>query len=169
MCDFAHGQILTVKNIYPNSLLNFCFFHFSQIIWKRFNKYRIIGKRIYEFNSTLLFNLHMLCFIKLEQVNYFFTKIKNKFDKNENTKKIFTYFNRNWLKTKYPIKLWNYFEKLKYVNENEIVRYIFTNNINENINKSLNYSLLKSRASYDDFIFSLEQFEKQFSSKLENS
>lgn len=78
------------------------------------------------------------------------------------------YFNRNWLKTKYPIKLWNYYNKLNGANNNEIDRYILTNNINENINRYLNNSLSKSRVSYEDFVKSLEDVEKQFSIKLEN-
>lgn len=44
MCDFSKGQILDAKNRYPNSLLNCCFFQFSQIIWKKFNKYKMTVK-----------------------------------------------------------------------------------------------------------------------------
>ena len=81
----------------------------------------------------------------------------------------FNYFSRNWLNTKYPIKLWNFYEKLKDANKNERDRYITTNNLNVNINRYLNNALIKSRVSYEDFIFSLREVEKQFSVKVENS
>ena len=47
MCDFEKGQILAVTKIYANSLLNFCFFHFSQILWMKFKKYGMGGKGTY--------------------------------------------------------------------------------------------------------------------------
>ena len=40
------------------------------------------GKGKYEFNSTLLSNIQLLCFIKPEWVNYFFNKIKKNFEVN---------------------------------------------------------------------------------------
>ena len=81
----------------------------------------------------------------------------------------FDYFSRNWLNTKYPIKLWNFYEKLKDVSYNEKDRYITTNNLNENINRYLNNALIKSRVSYENFIFSLREIEKQFTAKVENA
>ena len=44
MCDFAKGQILAANKVYPNSLLNCCFFHFSQNMWMKFKKYKMGGK-----------------------------------------------------------------------------------------------------------------------------
>ena len=63
----------------------------------------------------------------------------------------------------------NFYEKLKVGSNNEKDRYITTNNLNENINRYLNNDLIKSRVSYDDFIFSLREVEKQFTVKVENA
>ena len=82
MCDFAKGQIIAANKIFPNSLLNCCFFHFSQIIWRKFKFYGMTGKGKYEFNSTLLSNIQLLCFIKPELIYYLFNKIKRKFEVN---------------------------------------------------------------------------------------
>ena len=41
--------------------------------------------------------------------------------------------------------------------------------MNENINRYLNNDLIKSRVSYDDFIFSLREVEKQFTVKVKNA
>ena len=81
----------------------------------------------------------------------------------------FNYFSRNWLNTKYPIKLWNFYEKLKDASNNEKDRYITINNLNKNINRYLNNALIKSRVSYEDFIFSMRQVEKQFTVKVKNA
>ena len=63
----------------------------------------------------------------------------------------------------------DFYEKLNGATKNEIKRYMFTNNLNENIIRYLNRSLIKSRVSYEDFIFSLREVESQFSVKNENS
>ena len=73
------------------------------------------------------------------------------------------------MKNKYSIKLWNYYDKINNANNNEIDRYILTNNINEKNNKYFNNSFTKSRVSYEIFVKSLEEVEKQFSIKLENN
>ena len=41
--------------------------------------------------------------------------------------------------------------------------------MNENINRYLNNALINSRVSYEDFIFSLREVEKQFTVKVENA
>ena len=73
------------------------------------------------------------------------------------------------VKNKISFKLSNFYEKLNGATNNEIKRYIFTNNLNENINRYLNRSLIKSRVSYEDFLFSLREVKSQFSVKIENS
>ena len=75
MCDFDKGQILSINKVFPNRLLNCCFFHFSEIIRMKFKKYKMGGKGTYDFNYSLLFNIQLLCFIKPIWIDYFFNKI----------------------------------------------------------------------------------------------
>ena len=37
MCDFNLAQINAMKAIFPDGLINTCFFHFCQAIWKNFS------------------------------------------------------------------------------------------------------------------------------------
>ena len=64
MCDFDKGQILSINKVFPNRLLNCCFFHFLQIMWMKFKKYKMRGKWTYDCIYSLLFNIQLLCFIK---------------------------------------------------------------------------------------------------------
>lgn len=68
-----------------------CFFHYSQAIWKNMIKNGLGGKGTYLKNHELLLNLQCLCFIKKENIDNMFNKIKRKC-KNENCKNFFHIF-----------------------------------------------------------------------------
>ena len=68
MCDFNLAQINAIKAIFPQCLINTCFFHFSQAIWKNFRKYDLCGKNTYNDNLELLFNIQLMNFIKRENM-----------------------------------------------------------------------------------------------------
>ena len=117
---------------------------------------------------TILFNLGLLCFIPRNKINSLFKKIRKKFDINDNTNKLFNYFNKYWLGKRYPIKLWNYYDRLHNASNNSLSKYITTNNLNENINKFLNLNLIGSRNSFENFKDSIENVYIQFEEKLAN-
>ena len=112
MSDFALGQIKAAIKIFPIVLYNGCFFHWSQCIWNKFQDLGLGGKGTYKKNITLLFNLQILCFISPTKIKPLYKKIKNKFDTNSATEKFFKYFSNNWLGNRYPIKIWNYYDRL---------------------------------------------------------
>jgi hypothetical protein len=64
MCDFSKAQIKSIQKFFKDCKLHCCFFHFSQCIWNIFRKYNLCGKNTYNENSSLLFNIQILCFIK---------------------------------------------------------------------------------------------------------
>ena len=66
--NLVKGNIITVNKIIPK-VIKLMLFHFSQIICRKFKFYGITGKGKYEFNSTLLSNIQILCFIKPELIN----------------------------------------------------------------------------------------------------
>ena len=78
MCDFRISQIKACKNIFPQTNIHCCFFHFSQSIWNHFKKYELCGEGKYLENTELLFNLQTLCFIKKDKIESFFSKIQKK-------------------------------------------------------------------------------------------
>ena len=73
---------------------------------------------------TILFNLELLCYIPLNKVNSLFKKIRKKFDINDNTNKLFNYFNKYWLGKRYPIKLWNYYDRPQIIHYLNILQLI---------------------------------------------
>ena len=168
MSDFAIGQIKACQKIFPNCLFNGCFFHWTQSIWKKFQDYGLGGKGTYIFNITLLFNLQVLCFIKRDKVPSLYKKIKNKFDINDNTEKFFNYFKNNWLGKRYPLKIWNYYDRLNLASNNSLSRYITTNNLNENINRFLNQGLKRGKTSFENFLESIKNVYIQFEEKTQN-
>ena len=76
MCDFNLAQINAVKNTFPECIINTCFFHFSQAIWKNFRKYDFCGKGTYNDNNELLFNIQLMCFIDRDNIVIFYKDFK---------------------------------------------------------------------------------------------
>ena len=74
--EILNSPIKLINEIFPRCNIHGCFFHFSQGLWNHFRKYGLCGKNTYLNNSELLFNLQILCFIPLEEVEDFYNKKK---------------------------------------------------------------------------------------------
>ena len=144
MCDFRISQIKAVKYNFPRSNIHCCFFHYSQALWKHFMKYGLGGKNTYLDNSELLFNLQLLCFIDIENIEDFYKKIVKTYKENK-YKNFFNYSKKTWLGKTIPKKLWNFSDILD--DEKNFDQFSFTNNASENINRYLNRNLKKARCS----------------------
>ena len=166
MCDFSKAQIKSIQKIFKYCKLHCCFFHFSQCIWNKFRKYNLCGKNAYNENSSLLFNIQILCFIKKKYLKNFYKKIKNKFN-NAKYKNFFNYFERNWMGSKYPVNIWNFSELIDDDNNKKIFQ--FTNNITENLNKQLNKYLKRGKCSNVTFREVILQVILQFENKCINT
>ena len=146
MCDFRTSQIKAVKKIFPHTNIHCCFFHYSQALWNNMKKYNLCGEGTYTRNAELLFNLQILCFIKKEKVEYLSEKITKKYRQNL-FKKFFICFKRTWLGKTIPIPLWNYSDLIEEENYISNIKFHYTNNICENINRYLNINLKKAKCS----------------------
>ena len=168
MCDFRTSQIKAAKKIFPHANIHCCFFHYSQALWNNMKKYNLSGEGTYAQNAELLFNLQILCFIKKEKVEYLFEKITKKYKQNL-FKKFFIYFKRTWLGKTIPIPLWNYSDLIE-EEENSIsnIKFHYTNNICENINRFLNINLKKAKCSSIFFKESILNVMDQFNNKTNN-
>ena len=103
ICDFNPAQINAMKSIFPDCLINTCFFHFSQAIWKNFRKYDLCGKDTYNNNNLeLLFNIQLMNFMNRDNIENFYKELKRHYKENK-YKKFFNYFSRTWLGNSYPI------------------------------------------------------------------
>ena len=97
----------------------------------------------------MLLNLQILCFIKIDKLDYFYGKIKKKF-KETKQKSFFQYFLRIWIGSKIPKSLWNFSDALE-KNDNKDIFHSTNNNLTKNINRYLNSKL--KRAICSNFLF----------------
>ena len=169
MVDFNHSQIVAINNIFKNALIHGCFFHFSQAIWRRFRKYGLCKKGSYEQNSELLFNIQLMAFMDRKKIDNFYKKFTKKY-KEEKFKNFFSYFRRNWMGERIPIRIWNFYDIISKESIDE--RFYYTNNLTENINRYLNSNLKSSRCSKNIFkeaiLNIISQFEVKVSNELNN-
>ena len=79
--------------------------------------------------------MKILLFIDEDKINEFLRKIKSKY--YVSNKRFLDYFEKTFIK-KMPFndKQWNYSNYLN--NDNDIIKYFFTNNASESINKTIN-------------------------------
>ena len=96
MYDFNLAKINAMKSIFPDCLINTCFFHFSQAIWKNFRKYDLCGKGTYNNNLELLFNIQLVNFTNRDNIDKFYRDLKKHYKENK-YKKFFNYFSRTCL------------------------------------------------------------------------
>ena len=71
-----------------------------------------------------------------------FTKITLKYSENK-YKKFFNHFNNTCIGSKYPCKIWNYYDIIK--NNKNYEKFYFINNLTENINRYLNINLKRAK------------------------
>lgn len=83
MCDFRISQIKSIHSIFSRCNIHYCFFIYSQALWKHFMKYGLGGRNTYLNNSELLFNLQLVCFLGIEDFEPMYNKIKKKFKENK--------------------------------------------------------------------------------------
>ena len=53
MSDFRLSQVQSLKKVFVRCNIHFCFFHYSQSIWRNFKKYKLTGKGNYDTNYEL--------------------------------------------------------------------------------------------------------------------
>jgi len=146
--DFLLSQVQALKKVFFRCNIHCCFFHYWQSIRRNFKKYKLTGKGNYDTNYELLLNHQILCFIKKDEMELFYDKIKNKF-KESKFKPFFKYFTRTWMGSKIPKSLLNFSDILEKKENSEIFH--FTNILTENINRYLNSRL--KRAVCSTFLF----------------
>ena len=102
---------------------------------KHFLEIRCKNKTLKNIAKDCLANIRLLYFIHLNKIDNFYNEIKNKY--RVKFPKFFKYFDNNYIKENsiYSI-IWNYIEYISNNTNNDIM--IYTNNIYESINRSLN-------------------------------
>ncbi|CAF3857569.1 unnamed protein product [Rotaria sordida] len=116
--DFEKGAIAALKNVFPNSKIKGCNFHYNQCI---FRKIQEIGLQQDYYNSSnddptsvkrLVQETGALAFMPIQEVNELWCKIMDKFEHIPRSQDFFDYFTETWIKNGclFPRCLWNYYK-----------------------------------------------------------
>jgi hypothetical protein len=100
ICDFEKGLINSIVNVFPNTEINGCLFHFGQSVWKRIQHSGLTS--LYRSNKSFKIGVKMmiLCaFIPPSDVRKSYFMIKNWMIDNisEKVDVFFEYFEQNYV------------------------------------------------------------------------
>ena len=109
-CDFEQAIIGAVKQVYPNSEIKLCLWHFYRNL--EINRNKIYGSKENQSNQSLniLKRIQTLCYIDPEYVKDCFDLISEDAESDAKDDKFVNDYFRNTYLNKYNIKDWNYFK-----------------------------------------------------------
>ena len=181
--DFSKAEENAIKEVYKNENVEiiYCLFHFVQCLWRKLNSLGLRKKEFIKLSKSLVFNIKILAFIKLEKVEESYNDIKNSnLYKNEKFTPFFKYLDNNWIK-KNMLTKWNYFDlisenKNNRFNDDNLDREIFlTNNACETLHSYIK-KMISNNASVNVYVFnniicnliSKNNFDKNNKRKVNN-
>ena len=115
--DFEQGCLNSLKNIFPNTTMKGCNFHFNKYIFKKITD---LGWREQYYSSSnddpksikaLYQQTYALAFTPLSNIDDVWCAIMDNFDDIPDVNEFFDYVTDNWVDydALYPQKLWNYY------------------------------------------------------------
>lgn len=124
--DFEQPFILAFKEVFPNSEIKGCFFHFQQCIWRKIQENGLQNKYAVDSDFSLQIRyLSALAFVPINNVIQYFEKIISSyyFVENENIlSKLVDYFEDTWIGrpnrrkcrrlAKFSIEMWNCYDSV---------------------------------------------------------
>ena len=153
-CDFNLACIKALFYIFPNIDLIPCYFLFITNILKKLPETKSNDEEIKSRAMKLLTNIKILCFIKIENLNLFYNKIKHEF--YSEFESFFKYFEKNYINSdKFGELSFNY-NSLIFSNYSDDIKF-YTNNITESFNKQLNTKYIGGAKTF--FLFKTALFE----------
>lgn len=154
-----------IKELYKNSTLLLCFFHFSQALWRRAGLLGMRESTLIIKTKEIILNLKILCFLKVEDVKNYFDTIKQTFYKVSDSEiivdKFIEYFEETWISGKhYKINDWNYYGAItREGSEINLSNKIYlTNNAVEGANSLINSMLNKGKIKVNNKISNFKFF-----------
>ena len=162
--DLGRGPYSALKEKFKLCRLYPCFFHIMLRLIKHVPEIKSKNKKIKLEAEELLINIKYLFFINNEKLEYFYSKIKKKF--NNNFKKFIKYFDNTYMfRGLFSDRNWNYYNYS--INTNSTDYYFFTNNICESNNKILNSKFIGYCNSYYSFFKAIKNLIDYYKTKEE--
>ncbi|CAF1605535.1 unnamed protein product [Rotaria magnacalcarata] len=115
--DFEQGAISALKNVFPNTTIKGCNFHYNQCIFK---KIQDLGLQKDYYDSLeddptsvkcLVQQTGALAFMPISKINELWCTIMDKFEHIPRSQDFFDYYTDTWIDKGclYPRQLWNYY------------------------------------------------------------
>lgn len=163
--DFEQAQKNAIENVFEQTKIYYCLFHFGQCIFRKIQK---LGLSI-EYRTNITINkickmLTSLAFVPEEFVQEEFKKLKDSFDyeENINLKNLFIYFEENFILGIFNKKSWSAYQRL----EKEIP--LTTNNL-ETYHRAFKRLFNNSHPSLWNFIECLKNRQEECEIAIRNS
>ena len=159
--DFSKAEENAILEVYKNDKIKivFCLFHFLQCLWRKINSLGLRKKEFIKKSKCLIFNIKLLAFIKVEDIEDSFNFIKNSdiFDDDKYTL-FFNYFEKNWINK--DTDKWNYFYiiSLNQNSNNEVyhndfdIQLLLTNNAWDTLHSYIKY-LISNNNNESVYVF----------------
>ncbi|CAF1133985.1 unnamed protein product [Brachionus calyciflorus] len=102
--DFERAFLNSVEQVFPNSNLYGCFFHYKQAIWRKIQELGLsVPYSKCQQHRKILKLAQVLAYVPPADVKYLFNKMKSELDSNleyfENVLKLFIYMEETWIVT----------------------------------------------------------------------
>ena len=104
--DFDNAQIKALKScetFIKKPYIICCLFHLSQTIIRKFKQYKIINKNLNKRAYEILYNLEILSFLQINNVEKNFKFLKEIFTETESEIKFMNYYDKYWIKKRHKI------------------------------------------------------------------
>ena len=89
MSDFEIALRNSIKNSFPQAILDGCFFHYSKLLWKYAKRLGLCSKNNLKKTKLFIFLLKIFPYIKLDEKKEYFTEIDEHFKIDNKYNKIF--------------------------------------------------------------------------------
>ena len=131
MSDFEIALRNSIKNSFPQAILDGCFFHYSKLLWKYAKRLGLCSKNNLKKTKLFIFLLKIFPYIKLDEKKEYFTEIDEHFKIDNKYNKFLIYYKNNWLNSS--------FVNMDVINRDEYLNR--TNNYLESFHHALNNTI----------------------------
>ncbi|KII62541.1 hypothetical protein RF11_08025 [Thelohanellus kitauei] len=139
-CDFEISLITAIRNEFPQSQIQGCYFHLQQSITRKLKKFPISTAD----SSIILQNIELLTLVPLYKISKAMEFIKSKTSKDNRRMTFWFYFENTWLK-RFDPSIWNTSTK----KPQELIR---TNNGLERYNRRFYEFFANSHPNIHNFV-----------------
>ena len=102
MLDFEVSLQKAVKNNFPESIVDGCYFHYTKLLWEKAKKLGLCTKKEIKYTKIIIFMLKIMPYLSNDKKEELFNNLEGFFgDNDEKYVKLLKYYKKNWLNNEY--------------------------------------------------------------------